>query len=963
MKTRLTGFIVIAIILSWLFIPSVQAAGVVGNGTSGSCTYVALAAAIGAGGNVTFNCGGAKTIILTSPLEIDSSVTTSDTTIDGGNLITLQGTAGQRMIIHRTWGFDAASTLTLRNMTITGASLSGALTAANGAAVYQVNQSADYATDRPTLNVENVTFTNNISSQTTSGTNQYDFGGGAIYSAGGIVNVSNSTFTGNRANGGAGGAIHGLGSSITITNSTFTGNVTTNLNSSNTGGYGGALYVDGAVSSGNGVISITNSTFTSNVGAVQGGVAYINLYTARNEQAIIDNSTFSGNSLTGGNGYVNGGALSGGQTNNGAGTVRITVTDSLFANNSVAGGTNGASGGAIAFAQLGTFVFANSTFTGNQAIGSCSNCYSANGGAIAIGGNNTAYSILNSTFVNNSAGWVGGAIVAAAGGTVRNSIFSNNTAANGGNPWHIQQQCSNTITNASNNLQSPRAYPGTDNLCASNIIEANPQLGALTGNPGYFPLLGNSPAIDAGSNSVCAAPPVNNLDQRGAVRPQDGNSDGLAYCDIGAYEAPSGFITVTPPAPDVNLVTNGTFSSGLSGWSFNGSTQQVNNGALLIAPTSPGGGFTQNINYNSAGEIFEVNFRAANSSATVKTLNLIVRDGDWTPSYNCVFTLAANAPFQNFRMRFDTAAGFIPMVLQGALSGDSTLGIRLDDITMVRKTGISVPSTQCTVSPPANVDLVYDGAFNQGTANWAAFNTAMQVINIGGSNGNIMELARWNGTPNGGFYQYNPYSAPANGVLQFTFQIGNQSNTARVINMLVRNPDWTDLHSCFITVPANTPLTSQTILLKTNVAWSNIVVQGWIQVGNYTGTPPLPFRFDNLNLQYLPSSGFSGSTQCPGPIPMPQHPTLTPSATATMTSSPTATNTETATVTATLTATLEATATPGETPTAVASETPSATPEPPTLTLEPSPLTPTELPSNTPESPTPEPSPEVTQNP
>jgi hypothetical protein len=41
-----------------------------------------------------------------------------------------------------------------------------------------------------------------------------------------------------------------------------------------------------------------------------------------------------------------------------------------------------------------------------------------------------------------------------------------------------------------------------------------------------------SPAINAGDESVCAAPPVNNLDQRGYVRPEDGATS----CSIGAYE-------------------------------------------------------------------------------------------------------------------------------------------------------------------------------------------------------------------------------------------------------------------------------------------------------------------------------------------------------------------------------------------------------------------------------------------
>ncbi|MFI5396905.1 MAG: choice-of-anchor Q domain-containing protein [Candidatus Binatia bacterium] len=45
-------------------------------------------------------------------------------------------------------------------------------------------------------------------------------------------------------------------------------------------------------------------------------------------------------------------------------------------------------------------------------------------------------------------------------------------------------------------------------------------------------LQAGSPAITAGDESVCAAPPVNSLDQRGYVRP----GDGATKCSIGAYE-------------------------------------------------------------------------------------------------------------------------------------------------------------------------------------------------------------------------------------------------------------------------------------------------------------------------------------------------------------------------------------------------------------------------------------------
>jgi hypothetical protein len=73
----------------------------------------------------------------------------------------------------------------------------------------------------------------------------------------------------------------------------------------------------------------------------------------------------------------------------------------------------------------------------------------------------------------------------------------------------------------------------------SDLLNTDPQLLALTDNGGPTPthaLAPGSPAIDARDGNC---PPQ---DQRGAIRPQDGNADGKAMCDIGAYEA--GYLTL-----------------------------------------------------------------------------------------------------------------------------------------------------------------------------------------------------------------------------------------------------------------------------------------------------------------------------------------------------------------------------------------------------------------------------------
>jgi hypothetical protein len=66
--------------------------------------------------------------------------------------------------------------------------------------------------------------------------------------------------------------------------------------------------------------------------------------------------------------------------------------------------------------------------------------------------------------------------------------------------------------------------------------------------------LPRSQAIDAVRTGTCPA-----TDQRGVTRPQDGNLDGRAVCDIGAFE-----LQLPPPATCV-LSSSGTDAAG---WQF-----------------------------------------------------------------------------------------------------------------------------------------------------------------------------------------------------------------------------------------------------------------------------------------------------------------------------------------------------------------------------------------------------------
>ncbi|MEJ2687398.1 MAG: choice-of-anchor Q domain-containing protein [Gammaproteobacteria bacterium] len=96
---------------------------------------------------------------------------------------------------------------------------------------------------------------------------------------------------------------------------------------------------------------------------------------------------------------------------------------------------------------------------------------------------------------------------------------------------------------------------------ASDHVNTDAKLGLLSNNGGLtetVPLMDGSPAVDAANNAGA----VGTLDQRGTgfARNNDGNGDGVATVDVGAFEAAA----VTPVVPPSDI-TDGTSGGGGGG--------------------------------------------------------------------------------------------------------------------------------------------------------------------------------------------------------------------------------------------------------------------------------------------------------------------------------------------------------------------------------------------------------------
>jgi hypothetical protein len=240
---------------------------VVGTGTPASCTADELAAAIATGGIITFDCGAAPaTIPVTSTLNLR---TDTDTVIDGGNKITLDGGGKVRIL---SWNHDNylvnTHKLTLQHLVLAHGKATGTELIAPHDDVpmcsegYVDGQGGALFMQDGALRAIDVTFLNNQAAQLGP-----DTGGGALYLNGCLdpIYIVSCTFKGNSAsNGGAMGTLNGANF---IYNSLFDGNTATGMggndnqpsqcpyvnsytqqNQVGSGGNGGAICIDGGYS-------------------------------------------------------------------------------------------------------------------------------------------------------------------------------------------------------------------------------------------------------------------------------------------------------------------------------------------------------------------------------------------------------------------------------------------------------------------------------------------------------------------------------------------------------------------------------------------------------------------------------------------------------------------------------------------------------------------------------------------
>ena len=395
-------------------------------------------------------------------------------------------------------------------------------------------------------------------SSTFIGNTAYDGGSGGAIDVCSPTIIDGSVFQGNSVanGGGVGGAIYQeCGATLTIQGT----NLPSRFEDNSSEYEGGALYLDG------GNASVTNTVFKGNIAKNDPGGAiteYVDFTLA--------SSTFIGNVAE--NGGEGGAMYAGGMTtnitsstfsynsaqDNGTGgalylCTHAYISDSSFENNSANRGTAGA-----IFSSCGGYLqLDRSSFVGNSAdfVG-------------AVDLDNGESNIANTTFFQNAAYEAGTAVYSNASTTIRNATFAQNAfgGMSGADALYISggtTHIANSIIDEAGGLACNIAESATlasdghnivsDASCflmATGDLNATSSLldprGAIDhgGIGKSIALLTGSPAINAGDNALCSE-----TDQRGMSRSEDG------FCDIGAYESNSDLAAPVYPTGDLTVTT------------------------------------------------------------------------------------------------------------------------------------------------------------------------------------------------------------------------------------------------------------------------------------------------------------------------------------------------------------------------------------------------------------------------
>ena len=334
--------------------------------------------------------------------------------------------------------------------------------------------------------------------------------------------------------------------------------------------------------------------------------------------------------------------------------------------------------------------------------------------------------------------------------------------------------------------------------------------------------------------------------------------------------------SITPP---VELVQNGDFASGTTGWLTFGTPDasymesNVTNEVFQLrrVPQPAGQPVSQAVVFQNtgvalaAGTAMMATFDLGNTSSARKYMKvLLVGDAGFSDMAACTFWLEPNAPLRTYQMRASTTQAWTDAAVYFYASSPNTDGgyYQVDNVSFATTPGGSLTQTVCVdpLAPnapggAAGPNLVTNGTFGTGLpAPWTTFGTITLRSPIVGT---VLEMIRpTNVNPPGVVLNATGQAMANDQILTATFQLGNSSGVRQRVLVIVHDLDFSDLVACNMWLTPGQGLTAYTMTLYASKAWTNATVAVYPRtVGNVPWV-----RLDNVTLTRTPATAIVGTT-------------------------------------------------------------------------------------------------------
>ena len=347
-------------------------------------------------------------------------------------------------------------------------------------------------------------------------------------------------------------------------------------------------------------------------------------------------------------------------------------------------------------------------------------------------------------------------------------------------------------------------------------------------------------------------------------------------CEVVPLDAtlagPTAIVTSTPLGS--NLIVNGSFSSGMSGWgqfalpTMAHIVSQVSGGVLEFyrQPASSPDPSDQAVVLQGthapvgANVALVAQFDLQNSSSARKRISVLIHDEDFSDLSVCTFWLPAGAPMRTYRMETHTTEAWIGATISfyAASVGSDGGFYRVDNVSLTMAIGGDADRTECvdpaapSASPVSSGELLINGGFTSGLTGWFTFGQLVYQL-VGG----VFEFYRPPGVPSGLIWQITGQTMVQGQSIEAAFQLGNSSSVRKRVTVIIQDDDFSDLSACTLWLPPGQLLQPYLMRSYATKPWTNARISIYpATLGTETS-----IRLDNVSLRRISGVAIVG-TQC-----------------------------------------------------------------------------------------------------